>query len=386
MVLHARVEVLDVLAHDDEVDALAVVAGGHARDLPGRPDVGVGLEQLAQRDVGALLAESDGRLERALEGDPGALDRLGGLARHARAVAALEHLGAGLGDLPVDRDAGRVDDAACGIGDLGADAVAGDEGDAVSQGRLRDRCGAARLGRGPVGRVVQDLLGLGGRGRRRCVRQRLVADGQDLRGQDRRVVRPADADVATGTPGIWTVESSASRPSATPPGMGTPITGHGAPRGDGTGQMRGEAGGADEDAGTALLRLGDVPSSSSGARWAEMTRISCATPSSSRIARLPPAWAKSERLPQIRATDGLGMARSGPSTQRRSGGRRTKELNAGLRRSGASTVRRPGAGKSTVPAVSVRGLDGRRSRRIHRLECCSPAGARASSVARWELC
>ena len=137
VVLDARVEVLDVLADDDEVDALAVVARGHARDLARRADVGVGLEQLAERDVGALLAESDGRLERALEGDPGALDGITGLARHAARVAELEHLGAGCGHLPVDGDAGCLDDAASRLGDLGADAIAGDEGDAMRH----ERCG-----------------------------------------------------------------------------------------------------------------------------------------------------------------------------------------------------------------------------------------------------
>ena len=83
-VLHAGVEVLDVLADDDEVDAFARIAGGHARELPCGPDVGVGLEQLAQRDVGALLAEPDRRLQRPLERDPRALDRIGGLAAGRR--------------------------------------------------------------------------------------------------------------------------------------------------------------------------------------------------------------------------------------------------------------------------------------------------------------
>ena len=102
-VLDAGVQVLDVLADDDHVDALARVAGGHARQLARGADVGVRLEELAQRDVGALLAEADRGLEGALEDDAGALDRVARLPRDARGVAALEDLGAGLGLLPVDR-------------------------------------------------------------------------------------------------------------------------------------------------------------------------------------------------------------------------------------------------------------------------------------------
>ncbi len=142
-VLHARVEVLDVLAHDDEVHALSVVARGHAGDLPRRADVGVGLEELAQGDVGRLLAESHRGLQRALEGDAGAGDRIGRLLRHAGAVTALEDLGAGLRLLPFDGHAGGLDDAARGQGDLRTDAVAGDEGDAVAHGSSREQQGSS---------------------------------------------------------------------------------------------------------------------------------------------------------------------------------------------------------------------------------------------------
>ena len=136
-VLDAGVQVLDVLADDDHVDALARVAGGHAGELARGADVGVRLEELAQRDVGALLAEADRRLEGALEDDPGPLDRLAGLLRHARRVAPLEDLGAGLGLLPVDGDAGRGDDPLRGPDDLRAHPVAGDDGDPVRLGGHR---------------------------------------------------------------------------------------------------------------------------------------------------------------------------------------------------------------------------------------------------------
>ena len=84
-VLDPGVQVLDVLADDDHVHAFAGVAGRDARQLTRRTDVGVRLEELAQGDVGALLAEADRRLERALQDDLRALDRVAGLGRHARA-------------------------------------------------------------------------------------------------------------------------------------------------------------------------------------------------------------------------------------------------------------------------------------------------------------
>ncbi len=127
-VLDPRVQVLDVLAHDDQVDAAPGVGRDDARQLPSRPDVPVGLEQLPQRHVGALLAVADRRLERALEDDPGARDRLDRLVGNARRQALQEDARARLALLPLDRSPGRLDDQAGGVDDLGADAVARDEG------------------------------------------------------------------------------------------------------------------------------------------------------------------------------------------------------------------------------------------------------------------
>ena len=101
-VLDARVEVLDVLADDDEVDAAARVRRGDARQLAGGADVAVRLEQLAERDVRALLAEADRRLERPLEDDARLADRLDRVLRNARGEALHEHARAGLPHLPLD--------------------------------------------------------------------------------------------------------------------------------------------------------------------------------------------------------------------------------------------------------------------------------------------
>ncbi len=193
-VLDAGVEVLDVLADDDHVDALARVAGGDAGQLARGPDVGVGLEQLAQRDVGALLAEPDRRLEGALQDDPGPRDRVAGRLRHAGGVAALEDLGARLGRLPVDGDAGRGDDPLRGPDDLRADPVAGDDGDAVGLtwhgdgSPVRD-LGDTRRGAWRVAGVSRILphrgvardAGGGGRGRAPLLSRRISAFGARIR-------------------------------------------------------------------------------------------------------------------------------------------------------------------------------------------------------------
>ena len=62
-VLDAGVEVLGVLADDDEVDVL--VAGLEALHRAGGPEVGVEVERLAERDVDAPEPAPDRRRDRA---------------------------------------------------------------------------------------------------------------------------------------------------------------------------------------------------------------------------------------------------------------------------------------------------------------------------------
>jgi hypothetical protein len=128
-VLDPCVQVLDVLPNHDEVDPAAAVGRRDAGHLPDRPDVGVRLEELSERDVRGLLAETDRGLQRPLQGDARPRDRLDRLRRHPRRQAFLEHLGAGLGLLPRDRDAGGLDDPPGRVHALGPDPVAGDERD-----------------------------------------------------------------------------------------------------------------------------------------------------------------------------------------------------------------------------------------------------------------
>ena len=126
--LDAGVEVLGVLSDDDDVDVVVARAG--AGDRERRTQVHVEVELLAQRHVHAAEAGADRRGDRALDGDLVLADRLDDVVGQRRAVLVHDVL-AGVGDLPLDVDAGRLDDAAHRRGDLGTDAVAGDERDGV---------------------------------------------------------------------------------------------------------------------------------------------------------------------------------------------------------------------------------------------------------------
>ena len=83
-VLEAGVEVLGVLADDDEVDACE--ARRHRRQVPDRPQVGVEIERLAQADVDAGEALADRRRDRALQRDLVPADRIEQRLRQRRAV------------------------------------------------------------------------------------------------------------------------------------------------------------------------------------------------------------------------------------------------------------------------------------------------------------
>jgi hypothetical protein len=126
--LVARVEVFRVLADDDQIDALeARLDVGQAAD---GADVGVEVKDLPERDVDRLEALADGRTDGPLEGDPGAADRVDGLVGE-RGAGAGGHLGADVLRIPVDLDAGGLEDALGSSADLGANSVARDERDLV---------------------------------------------------------------------------------------------------------------------------------------------------------------------------------------------------------------------------------------------------------------
>ena len=127
--LEARVEILGVLAHDDEVHVLEPAR--HAREVLHRPQVGVEVERLAQPDVHAGEPFADRRRDRPLQRDLVPLDRLEQLRRE-RLVEALERRDPGIVLLPFDRQRRRLEDSRDRFRDFRADAVAGDERDGVS--------------------------------------------------------------------------------------------------------------------------------------------------------------------------------------------------------------------------------------------------------------
>ena len=130
-VLDPGVQVLGVLAHDDQVDV--VVAGLDALHRPRRTDVGVQLERLAQPDVDGAEAGADRGRDRSLDGHAVASDRLDDPVRQRRPLAGDRRL-AGLLDVPFEADAGRLEHVLGGLGQLRTDPVAGDQRDGVAHG------------------------------------------------------------------------------------------------------------------------------------------------------------------------------------------------------------------------------------------------------------
>ena len=120
-ILDALVQILGVLAHDDEVNI--VKAGGHARQRVHRAQVCVGGKALAQLHIDAAEALADGGSRGALERPAAGLDgvqRAGG-----DQLAALGGIfGTGGIFLPLDAGVQRCGDGAHTLGDFTADAVA----------------------------------------------------------------------------------------------------------------------------------------------------------------------------------------------------------------------------------------------------------------------
>ncbi len=132
-VLDARVEVLGVLADDDEIHVL--VARVDALDRLRWAKVGVQVEGLAKGDVDRSEAFADGRRDRTLQGDLGLADGIENRFRERRPMDG--NLGfAGIDATPLELHAGRVQDGDRGIGKLGPDAVTGYQRDCVGQRNL----------------------------------------------------------------------------------------------------------------------------------------------------------------------------------------------------------------------------------------------------------
>ena len=129
LVLEAGVEILGVLADDDQIDVLE--AARHAGEVAHRAQVGVEVERLAQPDVDAGEALADRRRHRPLQRHLVRPDRVE--QRHRQRLSVLlEGDDAGVLPVPVDVETGGREDTDDGGGDLGTDAVAGNQRDGVS--------------------------------------------------------------------------------------------------------------------------------------------------------------------------------------------------------------------------------------------------------------
>src|SRR5207248_9149337 len=104
--------------------------------LEARPDARIALDRahlrvhvelLAQRDVHRAEPTADRRRDRAFEGHAGLTDRLEHVGRERIASVLVHDVGAGLADVPVEVDPGRLEHAARRLGQLRADAVAWNE-------------------------------------------------------------------------------------------------------------------------------------------------------------------------------------------------------------------------------------------------------------------
>jgi hypothetical protein len=133
-VLDAGVESFGVFAHDDQVDAR--VAGWNMRQVADGAEVGEEFEALAEFDVDAGKAATDGRGHRALQSDAGALD---GFAEFFGNVLLVffERFRAGGETFPFKLDASGFEYANRGLDHFGADAIAGNESDFMCHRLLR---------------------------------------------------------------------------------------------------------------------------------------------------------------------------------------------------------------------------------------------------------
>ena len=124
-VLDAGVEVLDILADDNDVESATCECGLNSGQLADGADVAVSLEEGAQGDVRAAIAMADRGLEWTLEHDSRVLDRLNRLLGDAGDDAFLECASAGFALLELDGDAGGFYDGEGGIDDFRANTITG---------------------------------------------------------------------------------------------------------------------------------------------------------------------------------------------------------------------------------------------------------------------
>ena len=128
LVLDSGVQILRVLADDHEIDV--VVTRADARVRLARAEAGVETELVSQRDVDRAEPGADRGGDRAFQRDAVRLDGSERLLRQ-RCPRRLHHVDACLTHVPVELDAGRLQNAAGRLGQLGAGAVARNQSHAV---------------------------------------------------------------------------------------------------------------------------------------------------------------------------------------------------------------------------------------------------------------
>src|SRR5208282_2778027 len=124
-VFDAGVKAFGIFANYDQIDA--GVARGNMRQVADGPEVGKEFEALAQLDVDTGEAAANGRCNRALQSDAGALDGFAEFLGNVLVVLFVR-FGARREAFPLEFDAGGLEHANRGLDDFGADAVAGDKG------------------------------------------------------------------------------------------------------------------------------------------------------------------------------------------------------------------------------------------------------------------
>ncbi|GBC91521.1 hypothetical protein HRbin14_02293 [bacterium HR14] len=106
--LDTCIEVFHILAHHHEVNPASAVRGGHIRELAHGAHIRVGLKQLAQSHIRALLAIAHWSLQRTFQHHARLANRLDGFLRYARFNSFFENAGACLAHFPLQRGAHRL--------------------------------------------------------------------------------------------------------------------------------------------------------------------------------------------------------------------------------------------------------------------------------------
>src|SRR5690606_35153656 len=132
--LETDVEPLEVLANQHDVDVVVAAAGNQ---VLGRPHVGIQREFLTECDVHRAESAAHRCRQRTLECEPGATDAVERSLRQ-RIARQLDRADTAELAIPVELEAGGLQDGYCGCSDLRADSVAGDQGDVNAHSSLFD--------------------------------------------------------------------------------------------------------------------------------------------------------------------------------------------------------------------------------------------------------